>query len=170
VESNWSSLVSRPTGLRTVSGFWLNSQNQLVWFLSEQRFEKRACRGECRRYLHLLCHRCLPFSPSMSIFRRCWRSRPLTASGRCVSRKRLHLPWCYVHTLINEKNAAKRGLVYPKLAQSKGSGDRMHSTDLFWGSRKVSAAGISEPEPKGVVVPRAAIDLANVSYPVHMTR
>ena len=44
----------------------------------------------------------------------------------------------------------------------------MHSTDLFWGSRTVSAA-ISEPEPKGVV-PQGTIDLANVSYPVHMTR
>ncbi|KAI0308174.1 hypothetical protein B0F90DRAFT_130273 [Multifurca ochricompacta] len=51
----------------------------------------------------------------------------------------------------------KRGLVYPKLAQSKGSGDRMHSTDLFWGSRGVSAA-IPEPKSKAKeTVPRGII-------------
>ncbi|KAI0001658.1 hypothetical protein BJV77DRAFT_7277 [Russula vinacea] len=52
----------------------------------------------------------------------------------------------------------KRGLVYPKLAQSKGSGDRMHSPDLFWGTRRVSAAP-SGPEPREAV-PRERIHLA----------
>ncbi|KAH9049363.1 hypothetical protein EDB84DRAFT_1116270 [Lactarius hengduanensis] len=52
----------------------------------------------------------------------------------------------------------KRGVVYPKLAQSKGSGDRMHSPDLFWGSRQVSAA-ISEPESKDAV-PKRTIHLS----------
>ncbi|KAF8481982.1 hypothetical protein DFH94DRAFT_416506 [Russula ochroleuca] len=51
----------------------------------------------------------------------------------------------------------KRGLVYPKLAQSRGSGDRMHSPDLFWGSRRVSAAP-SGPEPRKAV-PRGSIHL-----------
>lgn len=46
----------------------------------------------------------------------------------------------------------KRGLVYPKLAQSKGStsGDRMNSPDLFWGSRRVSAA-LPGPDPREAV-------------------
>lgn len=61
---------------------------------------------ESRRYLHLLIHRCLPFSPFMCIFRRCCCSRPLTASGRCVSRNRIH---GYVHTLISEKNPPSEG-------------------------------------------------------------
>ncbi|KAN0133226.1 hypothetical protein V8E53_008950 [Lactarius tabidus] len=53
----------------------------------------------------------------------------------------------------------KRGLVYPKLAQSKGSGDRMLSPDLFWGSRQVSAA-TSEPESKEVA-PRSKIQISS---------
>jgi len=56
----------------------------------------------------------------------------------------------------------KRGLVYPKLAQSKGSGDRMHSPDLFWGSRRVSAAP-SGPGPRGTAVPRGMIHLLSKS-------
>ncbi len=59
------------------------------------------------RYLHLLSHRCLPFNPFMSIFRRCCSSRPLTASGRCVSRRWLR--GSYVHALINEKNTPSEG-------------------------------------------------------------
>ncbi|KAF8274124.1 hypothetical protein EI94DRAFT_989998 [Lactarius quietus] len=51
----------------------------------------------------------------------------------------------------------KRGLVYPKLAQSKGSGDRMLSPDLFWGSRQVSAA-TSEPKSKDAA-PRRRIQI-----------
>ncbi|KAH9178750.1 hypothetical protein EDB89DRAFT_976657 [Lactarius sanguifluus] len=55
----------------------------------------------------------------------------------------------------------KRGVVYPKLAQSKGSGDRMHSPDLFWGSsRQVSGAISSEPESKDAV-PRRTIHLSS---------
>jgi hypothetical protein len=53
-------------------------------------------------------HRCLPFSPFMSIFRRCWSSRPLTASGRCVSRRRLRYS-ILCQALINEKNAPSEG-------------------------------------------------------------
>jgi hypothetical protein len=71
-------------------------------------------------------------------------------------------PWpffMYVR-LSTKKTYAKRGLVYPKLAQSKGSGDRMHSPDLFWGSRRVSAV-LSGPEP-GVSVPRGMIHLSKV--------
>lgn len=46
----------------------------------------------------------------------------------------------------------KRGLVYPKLAQSKGSGDRiMHSPDLFWGNRRVSQSAASATESKDAV-------------------
>ena len=71
-------------------------------------------------------------------------------------------PWpffMYVR-LSTKKTYAKRGLVYPKLAQSKGSGDRMHSPDLFWGSRRVSAV-LSGPEP-GVSVPRGMVHLSKV--------
>ena len=42
----------------------------------------------------------------MSIFRRCLSSRPLTASGRCVSCNRIH---GYVHTLIGEKKKSSEG-------------------------------------------------------------
>jgi len=49
----------------------------------------------------------------------------------------------------------KRGLVYPKLAQSKGSGDRMLSPDLFWGSQPVSGATF-EPESKDTAPRRTA--------------
>src|SRR5260221_12745775 len=59
--------------------------------------------------------------------------------------------------LSMKKTYTKRGLVYPKLAQSKGSGDRMHTPDLFWGSRRVSAAP-SRPEPRGSV-PRGMLHL-----------
>ena len=71
-------------------------------------------------------------------------------------------PWpffMYVR-LSTKKTHAKRGLVYPKLAQSKGSGDRMHTPDLFWGSRRVSAAP-SGPEPRASV-PRGMVHLSKV--------
>jgi len=61
--------------------------------------------------------------------------------------------------LSMKKTYAKRGLVYPKLAQSKGSGDRMHSPDLFWGSRRVSAVP-SRPGPRASVPPRGMIHLS----------
>ena len=109
-------------------------------------------------YLHLLIHRCLPFSPLMCIFRRCWSSRPSTVSGRCVARNWLLR---YVQTLIGEKNSIKRGLVYPKLAQSKGSGDRMHSPDLFWGTRRVSAAPPG-PDPREAVPRGRSVHLPKV--------
>ena len=47
-------------------------------------------------------------------------------------------------------------MVYPKLAQSKGSGDRMYSPDLFWGGRKVSAA----PSPSAGPGPRESVPQA----------
>ncbi|KAI0257171.1 hypothetical protein BJV78DRAFT_15927 [Lactifluus subvellereus] len=81
------------------------------------------------------------------------------SSMSSIQSVRVHFPALLEQPPVDR--VRKRGLVYPKLAQSKGSGDRMHSTDLFWGCRKVSAAAtISEPEPKGVV-PRGTIDLAN---------
>jgi len=62
----------------------------------------------------------------------------------------------------------KRGLVYPKLAQSKGSGDRMNSPDLFWGSRRVSAAPPG-PDPREAVprgrsihLPKPAVTLSGI--------
>ena len=61
--------------------------------------------------------------------------------------------------LFKKINHGKRGLVYPKLAQSKGSGDRMLSSDLFWGSRQVSAA-TSEPESKAAA-PRRKIQISS---------
>ena len=78
-------------------------------------------------------------------------------------------PWpffMYVR-LSMKKTYAKRGLVYPKLAQSKGSGDRMHSPDLFWGNRRVSAAP-SGPEPRESV-PRGMVHLSKVLVNLHRT-
>ena len=79
-------------------------------------------------------------------------------------------PWPFLMymRLLMKKTYAKRGLVYPKLAQSKGSGDRMHSPDLFWGSRRVSAAP-SRPEPRELV-PRGIFHLSKVLVNLHPGR
>jgi hypothetical protein len=118
--------------------------------------KKRACREDMISSLSPFAksHRCLPFSLFMSISRRCLSSRPLTASGRCVSRWWLRDDFMYMR-LSTKKKRYKRGLVYPKLAQSKGSDDRMHSPDLFWGSRRVSAAPPSTGSRSRESVPQA---------------
>jgi hypothetical protein len=114
----------------------LKTQFQLVWVRSTCGSQKSAhVVKRSRRYLHLLrvIHRCLPFSPFMSIFRRCSSSRPLTASGRCVSRRRLRYS-ILCHALINEKNA-------PSEDWSIQS----------WRSQKVVAIGCIHPTCSGVV-------------------
>ena len=121
-----------PSFVRFQAIVWLISQFQIGLVpVSIAPSKERAFCNESRRYLHLLFHRCLPFSPFMSIFRRCSSSRPLTVSGRCVSRNRIY---GYVHTLIGEKNPSSEGW----FIQS-------------WRSRKAVAIGCTRLTSSGAV-------------------
>jgi len=76
----------------------------------------------------------LPFSPFMSIFRRCSSSRPLTASGRCVSRRWLRGP--SLCTCAYQRK---------KLTPSEGWSIQS------WRSPKAVAIGCTHPTCSGVV-------------------